>query len=100
MAAEKGRDVFCCREPPQEFPHVALGRQIQPPRGFVEEKNFWAAHERPCDLDSSFHPRAVRADQLPAKFGVQADVVQKTLYFLVGIWQVADARKVIEVFSS
>src|SRR5215472_1414991 len=50
MTAEKGSDTFGGREPPQKFPHIALGRQVQTARGFVEKKHFGTAHEGAGDL--------------------------------------------------
>src|ERR1700674_2727053 len=37
VAAEEGRDVFGRRQPSQQVPHVALGRQVESARGLIEE---------------------------------------------------------------
>jgi hypothetical protein len=99
VATEERRDVFRGCEAAQKAPHVAFCRQVQSTRGFVEKENFRTPHERSCDFYPSFHARAVGADQLSAKLGVQADVVQDALDFFIGIWHVADTSKVGKVLA-
>src|ERR1700692_3751148 len=81
MATEKRRDALRGRESAQKAPHIALCRQVQPPRGFIEEEDFGTAHKRPGDFYPSFHARAIGSDQLSPKLGIQADVGQAVLAF-------------------
>src|SRR5215472_2425941 len=99
MTAEKRGDAFGGGKPEQKFPHIPLGGQVQPSRGFVEEKYFGTAHEGAGNLDAALHSRAVGANQLAAKFGLEANVAEDALDFIGGMRHVADAREVREIFA-
>src|SRR5882672_3304948 len=99
MATEKRCDVLRGREPAQQTPHVPFGWQVKSSRGFVKEEDLWTAHERPRNLNTPLHARAIGADQLASKLRVQANVVQDALDFLLWIWHVADTGKVRKVFA-
>src|SRR5260370_28549257 len=99
MATEKRGDTLGGCKPAQQSPHIAFGRQVQASRGLVEKKHFRAAHEGPRDLHSSYHAGAIGADQLAAKLGVKADVVEDALNFRIGVGHVANASKVRKVLA-
>src|SRR5450756_2296077 len=98
VAAEKRRDVLVGCKAAQEVPHLALRRKIKTPCGFVEEQHLRLAHERARNFNAAFHARAVRADELAAKCRGETNVVEEPLDMMAGIRQMAETRKILEVF--